>query len=488
MKKVEQRVEQLDTLIRLELEHLDLYCRDWALWTDTWKFVQDGNSEYKDSNLGEESLKIGELSFFFFFNIEGDLISASWFDPETGSFFKSGDGEMPLSFKNLLFTERDVNTEHMKIGFIRDLSGDWVYLFSSRTILKSDISGPAAGTLIAGRVMDETMLLELGNTFQMPLVLLDRRDTDSIALRTSLGVPYELRRTSAFSREPWSVVFPLKLFIPEDGRSLNFLHYTDIIHEGMKSVIAINIIVIFIFLMLLWLYNFLVSKIVIRPILELINYVEQKCILFNTDEEGFKRKPNEIAQLSMRFHFLLEKLTNQNKNLSVKAQTDGLTGLDRREPLLERLNAVCSRCDSDGLQTVSVLMIDIDHFKRINDTWGHPVGDEVIKGIAPVLRSCLREGDVVGRYGGEEFLIVLKDLSSEIVLVLAERIRFRVEQSQWSFGGTVTVSIGYSIKGCPCESSELIEDADSYLYSAKHNGRNRIEGFEVIPSGKREKK
>jgi diguanylate cyclase (GGDEF)-like protein len=132
---------------------------------------------------------------------------------------------------------------------------------------------------------------------------------------------------------------------------------------------------------------------------------------------------------------------------------------------------------------VTVLMMDIDHFKLVNDTWGHAVGDQVLKAIGQVLRDSCRVYDVPGRYGGEEFCVVLPETPMGNSPAVAERIRTRVESSAVAIDDLsihVTASIG--IAGIEAGAADavqtanaLIDRADRALYVAKHRGRNRVE-------------
>ncbi|MBU1512404.1 GGDEF domain-containing protein, partial [Myxococcota bacterium] len=130
----------------------------------------------------------------------------------------------------------------------------------------------------------------------------------------------------------------------------------------------------------------------------------------------------------------------------------------------------------DAARPLSVIMADIDHFKRVNDTYGHLMGDQVLKQVATILSSVLRAGDAVIRYGGEEFLIVLPGVSAERALAIAERARKTIEATEFRFHEIsfhTTISMGVA-QLRPGESREdLIKRADEALYEAKHAGRNR---------------
>ena len=130
------------------------------------------------------------------------------------------------------------------------------------------------------------------------------------------------------------------------------------------------------------------------------------------------------------------------------------------------------------LQPLSVLMLDIDHFKQVNDTHGHSTGDVVLKAVAALIKNQLRNVDMVFRYGGEEFLILLSNTSREAAAMVGERLRFAAQSEEYQADGhtiVLTVSLGCSTL-LPGESAEsLLRRADSALYVAKREGRNRLE-------------
>ena len=178
-------------------------------------------------------------------------------------------------------------------------------------------------------------------------------------------------------------------------------------------------------------------------------------------------------------------LVVKNRNLCEVSSRDVLTGLYNRWYVIEKIDSEINRALRHG-SPMSVLMLDLDHFKRINDTWGHAAGDEVLKAIGKLLKDSCRVYDVPGRYGGEEFCIVLPETRMGNTAVVAERIRQRLESTEVSCGGdsvVVTASIGIAGMDEPASSevlspAALIDRADRALYSAKSRGRNRIETWD----------
>ncbi|MCW8983087.1 MAG: GGDEF domain-containing protein [Gammaproteobacteria bacterium] len=169
--------------------------------------------------------------------------------------------------------------------------------------------------------------------------------------------------------------------------------------------------------------------------------------------------------------------------LAQMGRTDALTKLLNRGAWEEQLNAEYSRVQRSGM-TSAMLMFDIDHFKLVNDTYGHQAGDEVIRAVSELVRETKRESDIAGRYGGEEFAVILVDTDEEGALIYAERLREAIAATTVTHNHhniQFTVSIGVAESphlGTP--SKEWIESADNALYYAKEHGRNQTTLYSSI--------
>jgi diguanylate cyclase len=176
-------------------------------------------------------------------------------------------------------------------------------------------------------------------------------------------------------------------------------------------------------------------------------------------------------------HRLARRVREQTQLLETLSSTDGLTGLLNRMYWEAAVAAELGRCKRSG-DRAALMMVDIDHFKSVNDTHGHAAGDEVIRAVGEILRGTLRVHDLPGRYGGEEFAVVMPSTDAAGAAALAERIRAKVEGAVLERGHGVrrTVSIGFAALA-PTDASpeEWIERADRALYRAKEAGRNRVE-------------
>jgi diguanylate cyclase (GGDEF)-like protein len=175
-----------------------------------------------------------------------------------------------------------------------------------------------------------------------------------------------------------------------------------------------------------------------------------------------------------------QELQAANKRLQSLSRVDGLTGLYNRAYWQECLEKEFARFGRRQ-ETSSLIMFDIDHFKKVNDTYGHQAGDIVIQTIADILQKQARKTDFTGRYGGEEYSAILVDTSGKNAIIFAERLRAAVESSVVEYAGhkiSVTISIGISeIKLEQSNEVEWLEEADKALYQSKQGGRNRVTLF-----------
>lgn len=172
----------------------------------------------------------------------------------------------------------------------------------------------------------------------------------------------------------------------------------------------------------------------------------------------------------------LDRAQIQENQLRIEASTDALTSLYNHEYILMILRQTLKEDELAGKPT-SVMMADLDHFKKINDTHGHPVGDKVLMEVSRRLGTAVRDFDNLGRYGGEEFLIVLKSTPLSTALSVAERMREHISTGPVSLHGTkvdVTISVGVAVVHPGDEADDLVSRADKALYEAKAAGRNCV--------------
>ncbi len=201
---------------------------------------------------------------------------------------------------------------------------------------------------------------------------------------------------------------------------------------------------------------------------------------------GLKRTTQLYSQLEEMNDYLEDKINERteslldtqkeliedNNELARLASTDSLTGLSNRNHMSEILSTEHSRFVRHR-HYFGIIMLDIDHFKSINDTYGHDVGDLVLIQLSQLFRPTIRKSDYVGRWGGEEFLICCTTIETSDILPIAENIRKIICNTQFDIVGQLTASLGCAIIEAGESTEELIKRADVALYQAKHNGRNQ---------------
>lgn len=182
---------------------------------------------------------------------------------------------------------------------------------------------------------------------------------------------------------------------------------------------------------------------------------------------------DKVSRITDRYQAQLKDL---NARLDEEARTDLLTGLPNRRDMAQRIVEEMHRCRrSSG--SFAILLADIDRFKQVNDTYGHPVGDQVIIHIANEMRSTLRASDLCARWGGEEFLMLLPDTGAEGAASIGQRLCDSIASSVYADDDcriSLTVSIGAAVCGSDDSFDDLLAAADSMLYQAKCQGRNQV--------------
>jgi diguanylate cyclase (GGDEF)-like protein len=201
--------------------------------------------------------------------------------------------------------------------------------------------------------------------------------------------------------------------------------------------------------------------------------------------DDYIAKPFKSNELKVRLRAgrriieLQGELITAREALRAKATHDPLTGLWNHEEILHILDRELARADRERT-TVGILMVDLDHFKKVNDTYGHMAGDVVLRVIAKRMLTLIRAYDAVGRYGGEEFIVVLPGCDQTSAQTIAERFRCyiskdNVDTPEGMIPVTISLGVAVSGKGRILDADSMVRAADSALYRAKENGRNRSE-------------
>ncbi len=183
---------------------------------------------------------------------------------------------------------------------------------------------------------------------------------------------------------------------------------------------------------------------------------------------------SELKETQNRLAEAHAELVLKTKELEILSATDRLTGVYNRLKLDESLGAELERSNRYG-NALSIILLDIDHFKAVNDTYGHQAGDKVLCRLAALFKERVRRTDILGRWGGEEFMILCPETDIASAGALAEQLRLAIEDAPFPVGGKVTVSFGVARHKGGDTVGSVISRADEALYRAKQKGRNRVE-------------
>lgn len=216
-----------------------------------------------------------------------------------------------------------------------------------------------------------------------------------------------------------------------------------------------------------------------RPIYEVLDAMRAvaKSKDHNTPLPNSRR--DEFGDLYLGFNAMLEKIRERDEQLRLLATTDVLTGLANRRHAMDTMDTMVERSKRTG-EPIGVILLDVDHFKKINDAFGHHVGDAVLVGLGKTLQSCARAYDLAVRWGGEEFLLLCDNADLETAAGIAERVRQSVAIQSYDLGDGrslgVTVSLGVYSEAPIAEAAvdKMLEKADRALYRAKESGRNQV--------------
>lgn len=256
------------------------------------------------------------------------------------------------------------------------------------------------------------------------------------------------------------------------------------VYWSLGRMRRLSIVVGFISLCFAILLAFLISRYITRSIAKLTHGVRQVANKDFTVKVDVQSK-TEIGELADTFNQMVDQLNvhrkrieKQQKKLELLARTDALTGLNNHGYFMEKLTHEVQQAARDG-SPLSVMILDLDDFKRVNDTYGHPVGDRVLLKIAEVIEKHMRSTDITARYGGDEFCVALPNTTVQGARVLARKLREEIADKVFSVDGEaafhITCSIGLAKFHKDMKNSLVIlKFADQALYKAKSAGRNRV--------------
>jgi diguanylate cyclase (GGDEF)-like protein len=465
--EMEKELLRARKAVVMNLRAMQLTVEDWAHWDDTYEFMVHRQSAYR-SNLMPESLVTLDIDYLLLFDLDGNLVAG-------GGLTEEIEIQAPSSkFLEQIWAAFAENGLVEK-GIIE--SGEYPLLVSAARILTNEGKGPSRGFLVMARHLTPARLQRLEEGAQLHLSLLS---VDQISGLT-LAVPTQIQ-------------------VVEDGRIRGDVLLTD---PGGHPVVALRVLeqrrffqqgqvwrrVIMLTLALAGLvFMGVVWWLLERLFLSRLARMDRAIHGIRRLGSGEARVPvegdNELDRLAVAINETLDALQETQEKWQHDALHDPLIGIANRTLFMQHLGAALDRARQAPGTCVAVLMIDIDHFKKINDSYGHLVGDEFLLTIARRISGVLRAVDLLARLGGDEFAVLLEAVGDAgEALACAERIREALSRPiPWQHHTFhVSASLGVAIHcGGTAAAVQLLREADTAMYRGKQRGRNCCVLFDAV--------
>jgi len=462
---------------RLEDEEGELatMARDYAQWDRTYQFMSDHNQDYVRTELTSDTFDIININLFLLLDRTGQPILYR----EAGNWPIGQDGLAAIAGA---YSSNAAYAQNSPLQGLLELNGR-IFLLAYQPILTSRGAGKPRGTLVMGRALSESLLATMSQSVTLPLWLEPADNSPSPNSRETLWSD-GTNSVSLESNSTMLAYIPLKDFSGTTRRLLVARIPSALHSEGQKAME---------YLLLLLMIAGLVHSAVLFFVLEdnLLMRVESlnrkiKQITISGDLSMRLDTPgkDELCELAGTVNAMLNAiqkakfdLLQAQESLRFHAEHDSLTGVLNRRAIRDVLRRELARCRREN-QSLGVMLIDVDHFKRINDRFGHGAGDAALVTVVQRISSTLRPYDLIGRYGGEEFLVIAPGCDLELTKKLAERILRAVSDESVDLGNSavqLTLSLGATLGTATSDPEFLVAAADSAMYQAKRNGRNRVE-------------
>ena len=481
---VESDLQRAATLLEQQEQDLDRTVRDYANWDDTYQFMANPGGTYVESNYSDPTLRNLGLQMVLLTDTQGVPVLIR--TPTQDEKIKNAADRQELlrAAKSLGGLQSNSGGR----GILRLSCGP--VLIAGHPILTSAYQGPSRGVLLMVRALDEKMLSDISALIQSPLEIMDTapdRDPDWKSAKS------EMQSTGAPAIHPVDgktlvgYVF-VRDFFGNASQVIRLSHNREIFIHGQRAIQLLMSLTVVVGILFGTLNLWLINRFVVSRIEDLIQFTKRV-----HGEDGLQQRvevhgDDEIANLGNEMNSMLDQMQHTHESLAAarerlefQATHDGLTGVWNRAAALELLDRELSRCSREQT-TVAVVMLDLDHFKQINDQYGHSAGDKALQSITAAIASNIRGFDVLARYGGEEFLIIAPKCSARDAFALTGRILRRLAATPIKVGESevrISASAGVTAAADNYTSEDLIAVADRAMYRAKELGRNRVEVEEL---------
>ncbi|MFC7688113.1 diguanylate cyclase domain-containing protein [Ureibacillus sp. GCM10028918] len=455
-------VKRVNNNILSNVDVLGIMTRDWAVWDDTYNYMIYKNEKYLQRNLDKITLENNQVDFYVFIDNQKQLVLQLGYSLE-----EKKPTELESDFYKTflpLLTNQDRVSETRLVSTANGLA-----MTSLETIYQSNGEGPSVGTLIMGRLINDYSIKEM---------------SDELSLNLSLK-PIEVNKVEQqFNVENISETLLtgsllLSDYSKDSVYQISFDHKRNFYLEEKKTVRQITIYLVAASLFFIILVIFLLNRFILSRVGNLswqLNQIqENKDIKARVTQSKYFK--DELFILESSINQMLSSLEEKHNETSHLAYYDQLTLLPNRYLFFTEF----SRRTQHNKGELAILFLDLDGFKQVNDVYGHEIGDALLKEVARrILPIVMEYNGIAARYGGDEFMILLEDITSSNLEIIAQKILSEVK-SGFHFSSIktfVTGTIGISLYPKDGDTLELLlKNSDIAMYEAKRKGKNQYKFF-----------
>jgi len=471
-----ENIHHLQNGLKNEQSQLEIMARDYAQWDQTYNYMETHTPDYVRTELTSDTFKIIHISLFALFDDTGNLVL----------YKNAGDWSLgDTDLAKIAAVQQHVQAaggRNTPLNGILDLDGRPL-LLAFQPVLTSRGVGAPRGTLVMARELDARVLASLSRSMGFPIWM---EPAESVPTANVQGIAWN--DGSNWARfESDSTLLNYVVVRDFSGHITRFLvgrTPRSLFLEGKKQIRLYWGLLMIAGAVFCGALFFFVDEVLMTRISCLSSEVAKVTVsgdlslrldsAGNDELSGLVRAVNSMLTAIQRAKV---ELLQAQESLRFHAEHDALTGVRNRRAIRDVLRKELARCRRER-NSLGVILADVDHFKRINDHFGHASGDAVLVTVVQRITATLRPYDLLGRYGGEEFLIIAPGCDLELAHKLAERVRAAVGDEPIDLGNqmaTISLSLGVTL-GTPDSDPEfLVAQADTAMYQAKRKGRNRVE-------------
>lgn len=458
---MENDTNRVNYLLKREISRLTFFSNDWSHWTETFEFVDNLNQNYIDLNLNKATLANNGVNVLIYLDKEGEIKYSLGYDKEKDKLVPISKSLQEYLAENKKLFSNYKKVDSVTSGIVSLAEGP--LLLAAGPITDSEYNQPIAGTLVVGNYLDASLLEGINQVTQARVQLIPINNLDHLPNNLLLN---EVSFAKGFA-EKKVVVLPqssktllgYSLLQGLEGDPLFFIQIAKERTTYQQEIEALRFFTILFLIFTLLVHSIgliFLQKTIIAPIVNLSKKISNLDLSSNSFSHLLFNGQDEIANLAREINKMLTRIKYLSYN-------DKLTGLFNRayfEDRLEKMNLTAE-------PPLSIIIGDINGLKMTNDTFGHEEGDRLIIAIADILRQSCREDDLIARWGGDEFAIILPEADEHLTQKICETIKQGCLAAKTSLF-TLNIALGYSTKTASSQDlKEIVREAEERMYRNK---------------------